>query len=246
MNLRKLIVLKFTIGKIGPRAKSLRGVTLIEILTAMAVLTIVVAAMTSLFSNANRIWNDSMKNVETFEDAMFAMDLMRRDFVEMIYSPYDAVYTYTAGDIYDVDGLNNGTLSYPLSQITFNKVSAEGLYQVGYKIDINGTANYFSDDKLERLYKSGTFEDPSGSWSATQDIAYAVKAMMLYFYDERDSTWSNTWSSYTDGGMPAAIRVEMHCLSDADAKKANGDNALMMDLSKKFVSEIYLRNTRGD
>ena len=245
MNLRKLIVLKFTIGKIGPRAKSLRGVTLIEILTAMAVLTIVVAAMTSLFSNANRIWNDSMKNVETFEDAMFAMDLMRKDFTEMIYDPYDAVYH--ANRIYDVDGLNNGTLAYPLSQIAFNKVTAEGLYQVGYRIDTEGTAD-FSDDKLRRLCKADTFVDPqiSANWNTAQDAAYAVKAMMLYFYDERDSTWSTTWSSYTDGGMPTAIRVEMHCLSDADAKKANSDNALMMELSKKFVSEIYLRNTRGD
>ncbi|MCK5161910.1 MAG: prepilin-type N-terminal cleavage/methylation domain-containing protein [Candidatus Aureabacteria bacterium] len=243
MNLKKLIVLKFTIGKIDLRAKSLRGVTLIEILTAMAVLTIVVAAMTSLFSNAGRIWNDSMKNVETFEDAMFAMDLMRKDFTGMIYNPYDAVYY--ASKIYDVDGLNNGTLSYPLSQIVFNKVTAAGLYQVGYRVYTND-ANFSSDDKLQRLCNAGTFDSPSGSWSSTQDVAYAVKAMMLYFYDERDSTWSTAWSSYTDGGMPAAIRVELHCLSDADAKKANGDNALMMELSKKFVSEIYLRNTRGD
>jgi prepilin-type N-terminal cleavage/methylation domain-containing protein len=60
------------------------GFTLIELLTSIAILLILVGMLTAAFNTASNTWRAAEKDVERFQDARAALDLIARDLQQVI------------------------------------------------------------------------------------------------------------------------------------------------------------------
>jgi len=91
--------ISFSISK---GAKSLKkqsinaSFTLIELLAAMGVLTIIMFVLISFFSSAQKAWTMSNARAETYENARIALDLITRDLQAIYYLPDKVPFWHVA------------------------------------------------------------------------------------------------------------------------------------------------------
>jgi type II secretory pathway pseudopilin PulG len=66
--------------------KKNKSFTLLELILAMGILTVIMVLMLSFFSAAQKAWMTSSANAEIYENARVAMDLMTRDLQTALYN----------------------------------------------------------------------------------------------------------------------------------------------------------------
>lgn len=68
--------------------------TLIELITAMAIFSVLMVIMMSFFSEAQQVWSESSKRSMVYDNAKIAMDLITRDLQCVMYTENDASSQY--------------------------------------------------------------------------------------------------------------------------------------------------------
>jgi prepilin-type N-terminal cleavage/methylation domain-containing protein len=166
--------------------KSPLGFTLIELMSALAIFSILTLSLYIVFDRANKIWRHGEISTEHHENARTALDMMAREitsaiiatggptsFANPIYRPYLwSVYGNAAPD-YDRDEI----------YFIFNRGNA--LYEVGYYIDEKDPSTD-EDNVLKRAYSSETNTDfdisDIGEFSSTpEDVAFKITDLNFKF-----------------------------------------------------------------
>lgn len=220
------------------------GFTIVELLTAMGVLTIILFCIGVIFGQVNKVWQETTKRMQVYQNARIGIDIMTEDISNAIYQG-----AHTSTSIRSFIGTPGGTTQEPLDEVLFWTVRSDGAHQVGYRIN-NGT--------LERLW-NGTAGNDSINWSSgypnVDVIAYNAVNMSVLYWTEGTETWDGSgsttaaevqWPPSYGGKLPARVRIDLYMLSDEDAKKFAGDVTERRAARRIFSTEIDLPLRKWD
>jgi general secretion pathway protein J len=201
----------------APAKYKTQAFTLIEVLLAVAVFSIVLAAINSVFFGALRLRN---KTVETFEKALplqQALGMIQKDF-EGIMLPggrLSGKFTTTT------EGLSNN-VAFVGERLTPDIYTSSGnvgelarwadVQKVAYFLAMPTNNSVASNGKdLVRLVTRNLLpvnvDEPEVQW-----LMSGVEAMRLQFYD--GMTWADTWDSNTTTNLPKGIKVQITLAED--------------------------------
>ena len=226
------------------RKRNNKGFTIVELLTAMGVLAIILFSIGVIFGQIDKVWQETAKRMQVYQNARIAIDLMTEDISNAIYQG-----AHTSSSLRNFSGTSGGTAQNPLDEVIFWTMRGDGAHKVGYRIN-NGT--------LERLW-AGTAGDSAPNWSSgypnVDVIAYNAVNMSVLYWTEGTETWDGSggtvaaevqWPPSYGGKLPARMRVDLYMLNDADAKKFAGDATARRSARKIFSTEIDLPLRKWD
>ncbi|MDP8263716.1 MAG: prepilin-type N-terminal cleavage/methylation domain-containing protein [Candidatus Ancaeobacter aquaticus] len=212
------------------RVKKQNGFTLLETVVAFGLLTVLVVALTMIFSQGIKAFKHGFKTAQISQSARTAMDCMIRE----LASAY-------AGHGYKFKGQSN----LPYRRVDFMvplKNSGDcDLVEVSYWFA-------YSDPDENKIFKIwryyhvsdksdtsnfGNFQDGSSEVLAEN----VVKCSINYLYA---GWWSDSWIS--SNILPKAVRIEIKIVDDETMKKYSGSYSELEKRAKKFVGVVKLRN----
>ena len=221
------------------------GFTMIELLTAMAVLGIMLFSIAVVFTQVDSVWRESYNRLEIFQNARIALDLMTEDLANAVYQ--GAWTSDAARYLYSNDG--GGTVSKPLDEVVFWTMRDDGAHKTGYRIN---------DGNLERLW-SGTAGDTDVYWTdgypRVDVIAYHAVNMGILYWTQGTETWDGSgttvsaevvWPPAGGGKLPPRMKINLYMLSSKDAKKFANNNEARLGARKIFSTVIDLPLRKWD
>lgn len=131
-----------------------KGFTLVELLIAMTILSLMVVLTASLLSSVSQAWISGQQQVETFQDGRAILNLIARDLSQAVISPR-LQFIQNSGNL-------NGLLTAPASQVG----NSEGLFwqsvstsdalgnvnEVGYYLTQRTDATGLQHFELQRFF----------------------------------------------------------------------------------------------
>jgi len=256
----------FILKKTGHFLKKQKGFTIVELLCAMGIFSIMALALYVVFDRANQVWEQGQFKSDQYQNARTALDMMSREissaiiavggpdsFTTSLYRPPYLVSTnptptMIGGHTYDRDDI----------RFVFPRLNA--LYQAGYFISDNGTAANVSDDTLNRLYLSESDTNfDLASFTTSDKVAFRVTDLNFTFiYKHSDGTYQSAaiWDSrmgYTgtsttagttedDGKLPDYIEITMKIAGQEALQKYDGN---VPDAERKVYKIMIPMNSRS-
>ncbi len=233
-----------------------RAFTLIEIMAAVAIFSMVIVTMVTIFNHASKTFRQAEATVEKFIAARTVLDMMAREIKGAIIDDSRGVgkeirfygYIRANDDIYFVAPVENSGQEY--------------LCDVGYAIDDQGTTDP-TDDVLDRyLHKfddEGKFQDPAkgvGFWTggSFNPLGINARRLKILYWDKDTKVWDdpnaplsdrakNEWSTdpgdtlsnlNDDNKLPWAVKIEITVGNSKD-----------MDDTRTFSTVVILENAIG-
>jgi len=205
------------------------GFTLIEVLIAVGILSVVLAAIYSTFFLSHRAVEGMDESMLKLQESRRAIDILRRELDSAFYTGEDrnTFFKIQDRDIYGKQA----------TQLTFTAFSPlrPGLSRISYYIeDKNGKLNLFK--KVESPYTNennplsspfskggrGGFSDEGVD--IIEDIeAFSVETM----YGDQ---WVKTWDTDISKGIPDEIRISLSVI-------INGNKMTLFDVAKPRVGK---------
>jgi general secretion pathway protein J len=168
------------------------GFTLIEVLIAVVILSIVLAAIYSTFFLSYRAVEGMDESMVKLQESREAIDILRRELDAAFYSGIDG-NTFLKVQDRDIYGKQT-------AQLTFTAFSPlrPGLSRISYYIeDKDGKLNLFK--KIESPYTN----DKTEGFNIIEDIeAFSVETL----YGDR---WVKTWDTDISKSIPDEIRINL-------------------------------------
>ena len=206
------------------------GFTLIEVLIAVGILSVVLAAIYSTFFLSHRAVEGMDESMLKLQESRRAIDILRRELDSAFYTGEDrnTFFKIQDRDIYGKQA----------TQLTFTAFSPlrPGLSRISYYIeDKNGKLNLFK--KVESPYtnennplsspfskggRGGLFSDEGVD--IIEDIeAFSVETMY-------GGQWVKTWDTDISKGIPDEIRISLSVI-------INGNKMTLFDVAKPRVGK---------
>ena len=230
-----------------------RRYTLVEIILALGVFSILLLVMMQFFSGAQRLWTGSESRVRTYADARVAMDLMAMQLQNIVYSP-DREGVFDDGssnrNYFRLDqSSGNVRLSFPtLSPFKLDNSAQSSLYTVLYTYERQNSPDDFNKNKLV-LARISDRLNPDGATSG--EVAAVVQGVTdLRFTPLRrtgdDLEEVTTWP---DDCLPEAIQISLTMLSQNDFERykalsgsSSKQEEFLANNQKTFTRTVYLGN----
>jgi general secretion pathway protein J len=189
------------------------GFTLIEVLIAVGILSVVLAAIYSTFFLSHRAVEGMDESMLKLQESRRAIDILRRELDSAFYTGEDrnTFFKIQDRDIYGKQA----------TQLTFTALSPlrPGLSRISYYIeDKNGKLNLFK--KVESPY---THEKTEGVDMIEDIEAFSVETM----YGDQ---WVKTWDTDISKGIPDEIRISLSVI-------INGNKMTLFDVAKPRVGK---------
>jgi len=189
------------------------GFTLIEVLIAVGILSVVLAAIYSTFFLSHRAVEGMDESMLKLQESRRAIDILRRELDSAFYTGEDR-NTFLKIQDRDIYGKQ-------ATQLTFTALSPlrPGLSRISYYIeDKNGKLNLFK--KVESPY---THEKTEGVDMIEDIEAFSVETM----YGDQ---WVKTWDTDISKGIPDEIRISLSVI-------INGNKMTLFDVAKPRVGK---------
>lgn len=183
------------------------GFTLIEVLLAVAIFAIVLAAISTVFYSALRLRNRMTAHLETKLPIQHAAAIIQRDLAGLVApgGPLASNLTTAAANAVSAQNatpffVNNGAIddTSPWSEV--QKVS----YYLAESTDQPGTKDLMRAVTRNLLAASEEV-------AVTQWLMSGVSSLAFSFYD--GTAWTTTWDSTTTTNLPTAIKVQIELAS---------------------------------
>jgi general secretion pathway protein J len=171
---------------------SKKGFTLIEILIATAILSIVLAAIYSTFFLSQKAIEGMDESMVKFQEARRTLDILKRELDSVLYAIDDqrTSFTITDRDVYGRQA----------SQLEFTSFSSQrpGVSRITYFIEeTEGKLNLFK--KLESPYRK---EEAEGVDIVEDMEAFGIEA-------KYNGAWVKTWDAGIHKDIPEEIRITL-------------------------------------
>ena len=189
------------------------GFTLIEVLIAVGILSVVLAAIYSTFFLSHRAVEGMDESMLKLQESRRAIDILRRELDSAFYTGEDR-NTFLKIQDRDIYGKQ-------ATQLTFTAFSPlrPGLSRILYYIeDKNGKLNLFK--KVESPYN----HEKTEGVDMIEDIeAFSVETMY-------GGQWVKTWDTDISKGIPDEIRISLSVI-------INGNKMTLFDVAKPRVGK---------
>lgn len=204
---------------------SFASFTLIEVLVAMAVFSILILAIISLFNSAQKSWIYSSDLASMYTDAKVALDLISADLQCAYYGNNTAPFKYEDNVIAFISAT-------PVPQSTGN---SSKLFEVKYQRDsatgwLQRSVTGDGSNKWDWVSNNAAF-DTSDEW---KNVIPNVVDFACDCYDETGSESNNR--------LPYAVRIKLTLLGKNAWQKwaASGNNDILSTNQRKFTKTVII------
>ena len=214
-----------------------RGFTLLELIVAMILFSIVMGAAYALFSSTQAVSSDAGKISAVQQEARFVLNTLRRDlqgvvgvgmYADETQKPEETVYRFL--------GTNEGSEEEPRDEIQFLALNRETLYSTTPASDLTLTRYYVINEEetteqqgLVRIKNTGLLSTSTvqEEEEEAEEIGPNVIHVSFRYFDGND--WQESWDSSMSGTLPRAIEVLIH------VRVPDSEDEIV-----EFSSKIYL------
>ena len=193
--------------------KGSKGFTLLEVLIAVSILSIVLAAIYSTFILSNRALEGMDESLLKIQETRKAIDILKRELDATVYRDNDA---FTLLKIQDRD-----IYGKQAAQLTFTTFSPlqPGLSKISYYIEEKDKRLYLFK-KVSSPYDTGETE----GFDIIEDLE-SFKVEVLY-----NNIWVKTWDTEINKGIPEEIRISLTFM-------AKGRAVTIFDISQPKIEK---------
>jgi type II secretory pathway pseudopilin PulG len=177
--------------------------TLVELLTSIAILLILVGMLTVTFNTASNTWRAAEREVERFQDARAALDLISRD-LQQVYVSSNAPFYGTSSSLAFVATVNDTPTAADLAEVVYLLNRAEtpqAPFRLYRRLTRSTTNDVFSSGPIPYQIVPNPrwdfYSNPS-DWPNTVDYTNSVCDNVISFaleYRMNDDTASSFWNS---------------------------------------------------
>lgn len=240
-----------------------RGFSLIELLAAIAILSIIVLAMSRIFGDSSKIWKLGNKKLESNVTGRNAIELMARELAgAMISRPgVNGPSLKLDSDIDSYLGLSSDRLSFVSLSPNGNPADyIRDFQQVHYRVIPSNTKpnHYNLVVHYLRVRNNNDFDSPTNSYwwsdfwnknlSATNSgtLAENVRNFEVFIADQSGTPRANYDTRIH--GPPLYIDIYLEVLASDDAAKAavlGAADPYVNRATRRYQTRVYLANRRG-
>jgi len=188
-----------------------RGFTLLELIVAMVLFSLVMSAAYALFDSGQSLSSDAQKVSAVQQEVRFVLETFRRDLQGTV-----GVGSYSESTVYQFLGTNEGTEEEPLDEVRFLAINRETVSSSAPESDLGLTRYYLIGEEEDIAQKGLVRIKNSDLLSAieveeeeeeAQEIGPNVVFFGLRYYDGSD--WQESWDSTLSLTLPLAIEVTL-------------------------------------
>jgi len=187
--------------------------TLVEVLVAMSIGAIVVAAVLGVLSTAQRTREQGEQRSDLFQSVRVALARMERDLRVAVYRADDPQFEFIGTD------LTEGGL--PADSIEFSSASGTpltsllptgDLLRIQYYIDVSEDTPQVG--LVRQAMSLPLLEDipPEEEELAARGYCPTAVALDITYYDPTEQTWVEEWQERTD--LPSSVRIVLYVLPE--------------------------------
>jgi prepilin-type N-terminal cleavage/methylation domain-containing protein len=184
-----------------------RGLTLVELLVAMAIMSVVITMLVMVFINLQGAYSFTISSDHAREDAREAMALMVTEIRDAqipttgLHAGQPPIIYASSNDIrfYTSYGTPGGTGAPILTRFRYRLDSSTGLWTLFEQRDTNGNDMIDSGDERQTIATDIVNHDPNGDGS--QDDR---SDMFTYSYYDADANLATTGATYSSTGTVVA------------------------------------------
>jgi len=184
-----------------------RGFTLIELVLALTIVSIVVALILGAFQVGQQAWSRGDAAAEAHQRLRVVMERMRRQLIGAVAQRMpnqDSAATVFEGDTRHIDFISLASLAPGVDR---------GLVTVRYMVrdEAAGEALFFAEKPLVALTlgNEGQAIDDQDAQRLLDSMTAVSFAYMAPYGAGRGSTWQAHWPEDQLAGLPAAIKVSL-------------------------------------
>ncbi|MCO4771707.1 MAG: prepilin-type N-terminal cleavage/methylation domain-containing protein [Deltaproteobacteria bacterium] len=195
-------------------ARAQRGMTLIEILIAMATLAFMAISVIIVFRNSTDVQQDIRARTELSQMGRNAMELMRRE----IYMAYVSTQTteewqtfFKATDRDPIDEVHFVTRGH---EKRYSNVKESDLAEISYVSESDRTGGAYAT-LIHR--EDTTIDDQWDRGGTVLPLSHNVRRLNLRYYDPKKEEWLDEWDSEQAEQLnkpPSAVEIHLE-LEDA-------------------------------
>ena len=189
-----------------------RGFTLLELIVAMVLFSLVMSAAYALFDSGQSLSSDAQKVSAVQQEVRFVLETFRRDLQGTV-----GVGSYSESTVYQFLGTNEGTEEEPLDEVRFLAINRETVSSSAPESDLGLTRYYLIGEEediaqkgLVRIKNSDLLSAIEVEEEEAQEIGPNVVFFGLRYYDGSD--WQESWDSTLSLTLPRAIEVTLFIL----------------------------------
>jgi len=168
------------------------GLTLIELLVALAILVTVSASTVLIFRGITRAWRTGSLRTERYQQARLLFDLFGRELSSAVVS---ARYPLMGLKGSDASPLHEGAAVQDELMFVGTLPGRGGFIERGYWVNPAGELMCHDDESGDGDYATGTSE------LCGRDV---VSFTVTYF---NGTTWIERWDPHPEGSLPKAIQI---------------------------------------
>ena len=167
------------------------GLTLVELLVAMAIMVTVSASAALIFRSITRAWQTGELRTERYQQARLLLDLFVR---EISSSVSNVRYPMIGTNVSEGDSIYAGSVYDELS-FSGTLPGRTGIVERGYWVDGAGDFWCHDDEPADGDYTTGVSEL----------CGHDVSQFTVSYFDGTE--WVDRWTGETDGALPRAIHI---------------------------------------
>ncbi len=175
-----------------------KGFTLLEVLVAFAILSIILSALYSTFALSHKAVEGVEDSIIKLQESRMAIDIMKREVDSLVFrgGNNNMAFKLEDRDIYGKQA----------SRIVFTSLSplVPGLSFISYSVEER-------DGKLVVLKKMNSANTPD-NMTKEVEIAEGVESFTVEARDNGNGTWSKVWNARDIGKIPEELRITLTVL----------------------------------
>jgi prepilin-type N-terminal cleavage/methylation domain-containing protein len=212
--------------------RSRHGFTLVEMLIATAICSVLLGALFSLLFGALRLRDKTFDAVESGQPRDQVIQVVRRDLMNAVVPAGILAGTFT-GEANDDGGTEQDTLTFfATTGIITDSAPWGDIQEIEYTLeepaDGNTDEGYDFQRKLTRNLLPATEEEEEDT--SPWILLHHVKSLTIEYWDGSD--WTDTWDSTAqENANPSAIRMSLDFYNADDAKKIEAPLEIVTEIA---------------
>ena len=178
--------------------------TLLELLIAVSIFAIVLAAITTVFYSAMRLRNKTAARFDEFLPIQHAITIIQRDLTGLVAPGGTFSGDFKTAALSGGQGEQNATVFCTATAPVDDTSPFSELQKISYYLD--GNAGPTGGRDLIRAVTRNLLP-PTTTDSDKQWLLGNVRTLTFTYYN--GSTWADTWDSTTQTNLPRAIKVQL-------------------------------------